>query len=78
MLAETPVAQRNPCYSAVSASLMNPLPDCSNYSPFCHTHYLLEEKEGMVERLGEMRKGERERREDRDRKKRERDKRELR
>ena len=19
---------------------MNPLPDCSNYSPFCHTHYL--------------------------------------
>ena len=20
---------------------MNPLPDCSNYSPFCHTHYLI-------------------------------------
>ena len=40
MLAETPVTQRSPCYSAVSSSLMNPLPDCSNYSPFCHTHYL--------------------------------------
>ena len=37
MLAETPVTQRSPCYSAVSTSLMNPLPDCSNYSPFCHT-----------------------------------------
>ena len=41
MLAETPVTQRSPCYSAVSSSLMNPLPDCSNYSPFCHTHYLI-------------------------------------
>ena len=40
MLAETPVTQHSPCYSAVSASLMNPLPDCSNYSPFCHTHHL--------------------------------------
>ena len=40
MLAETPVTPRSPCYSAVSSSLMNPLPDCSNYSPFCHTHYL--------------------------------------
>ena len=29
-----------PCYSAVSALLMNPLPDRSNYSPLCHTHYL--------------------------------------
>ena len=29
-----------PCYSAVSALLMNPLPDHSNYSPLCHTHYL--------------------------------------
>ena len=30
---ETPVTQRSPCYSAVSALLMNPLPDRSNYSP---------------------------------------------
>ena len=41
MLSESPVTQRSPCYSAVSASLMNPLPDCSNYLPFCHTHYLI-------------------------------------
>ena len=34
MLAETLVTQRSPCYSAVSASLTNPLPDCYNYSPF--------------------------------------------
>ena len=40
MLAETPVIQRIPCYSAVSSSLTKPLPDCSNYLPFCHTHYL--------------------------------------
>ena len=26
----TPVTQHSPCYSAVSALLMNPLPDCSN------------------------------------------------
>ena len=26
-------SQRSPCYSAVSALLMNPLPDRSNYSP---------------------------------------------
>ena len=31
------MTQRSPCYSA---SLTNPLPDCSSYSPFCHTHYL--------------------------------------
>ena len=37
---ENPVTQRSPCYSAVSALLMNPLPDRSNYSPLCHTHYL--------------------------------------
>ena len=37
---ETPVTQRSPCYSAVSTLLMNPLPDRSNYSPLCHTHYL--------------------------------------
>ena len=30
---ETPVIQCSPCYSAVSALLMNPLPDSSNYSP---------------------------------------------
>ena len=36
---KTPVTQRSPCYSAVSALLMNPLPDHSNYSPLCHTHY---------------------------------------
>ena len=30
---ETPVTQRSPCYSAVSALLTNPLPDRSNYSP---------------------------------------------
>ena len=41
MLAETPVTQRSPYYSAVSSSLMNPLPDYSNYSPFCHTHFLI-------------------------------------
>ena len=31
----------SPCYSAVSALLNNPLPDCSNYSPLYHTHYLI-------------------------------------
>ena len=31
------MTQRSPCFSAVSSSLMNPLPDCSNYSSFCHT-----------------------------------------
>ena len=40
MLVKTPVTQRSPCYSAESALLMNPLPDRSNYSPICHTHYL--------------------------------------
>ena len=35
-----PVTQRSPCYSAVSVLLINPLPDRSNYSPLCHTHYL--------------------------------------
>ena len=34
---KTPVTQRSPCYSAVSALLMNPLSDHSNYSPLCHT-----------------------------------------
>ena len=34
------MTQRSPCYSAVSALLINPLPDRSNYSPLCHTHYL--------------------------------------
>ena len=38
VLAETLVTQRSPCYSAVSAI---PLPDCSNYSPFCRTHCLI-------------------------------------
>ena len=38
MLAETPVSQCSPCYSAVSSLLMNPLPD---YSPLCYTHYLI-------------------------------------
>ena len=33
--------QHIPCYSAVSASLTKPIPDCSNYSPFCHTNYLI-------------------------------------
>ena len=37
---KTPVTRRSLCYSAVSALLMNPLPNCSNYSPLCHTHYL--------------------------------------
>ena len=41
VLAETPVSQCSHCYSAVSASLTNPSPDISNYSPFCHTHYLI-------------------------------------
>ena len=30
---KTPVIQCSPCYSAVSALLMNPLPDRSNYLP---------------------------------------------
>ena len=34
---KTLVTQRSPCYSAVSALLMIPLPDHSNYSPLCHT-----------------------------------------
>ena len=34
------MTQRSPCYSAVSALFTNPLPDRSNYSPVCHTHYL--------------------------------------
>ena len=34
MLAETPVIQCSPCYSEVSASLENTLPDCSNYPHF--------------------------------------------
>ena len=37
---KTPVTQCRPCYSAVSALLINPLPDHYNYSPLCHTHYL--------------------------------------
>ena len=41
MLAKTPVTQRSPCYSAVSALLINPLPEHSNYLPLCHTHYLM-------------------------------------
>ena len=40
VLVKTPVTQHSPCYSAVSALLTNPLPDRSNYSPLCHTHYL--------------------------------------
>ena len=43
-MAETPGAQRSPCYSAVSSSLTNSLPDCSNYLPFCHTHYLTQDQ----------------------------------
>ena len=39
-MTKTPVTQRSPCYSAVCALLRNPLPDRSNYSPLCHTHYL--------------------------------------
>ena len=42
VLAETPMAQCSPRYSAASSSLMNPLPHCSNYSPFCpHPLYYL-------------------------------------
>ena len=41
MLAETPETQCSSCYSAVSSSSTNPLPDYSNYLPFCHTHYLI-------------------------------------
>ena len=37
---KTPVTQRSPYYYAVSALLMNHLPDRSNYSPLCHTLYL--------------------------------------
>ena len=39
MLAETPVPQCSPCYSAVSAALTNPLPDYSNYSPLCDPQF---------------------------------------
>ena len=45
MLAETPVTQHSSCYSAVSASLTNPFPDCSNYSPFCLSGILLPDRE---------------------------------
>ena len=44
MLVKTPVTQLSPCYSAVSALFINPLPDRSNYSPLCHTHYLTPDK----------------------------------
>ena len=37
---KTPVTQRSPCYSAVSALLRNPLPDHSNYSPLLPHPYL--------------------------------------
>ena len=37
---KTPVTQRSACYSAVSALLMNPLPDRYNICHFSHTHYL--------------------------------------
>ena len=37
---KTPVTQRSPCYSAVSALLTNPLPDHSNYSPLLPHPYL--------------------------------------
>ena len=40
MLAETPVTQRSPCYSAVSTSLTNPLPDCSCHLPHPLPHSL--------------------------------------
>ena len=35
------MTQHGRCYSAVSSSLKNPLPDCSNYSPFRRTHYTI-------------------------------------
>ena len=35
---KTPMIQCSPCYSAVSALLTNPLPDCSNYSPLLPHH----------------------------------------
>ena len=41
VLAENSGDSTYPCYSAVSASLTKPLPDCSNYLPFCRTHYLI-------------------------------------
>ena len=37
---KTPVTQRSPCYSAISALLTNPLPDRSNYSPLLPHPYL--------------------------------------
>ena len=48
MLVKSPVTQRSPCYSAVSALLMNPLPDHSNYLPLCHTHYLTPDHTSLV------------------------------
>ena len=48
MLAKTPVTQHSPCYSTVSALLINPLPDHSNYSPLCHTHYLTPDYNSLV------------------------------
>ena len=41
VLEEYPVSQHSPCYSAVSSSLANSLPDCSNYSPFATLTTLL-------------------------------------
>ena len=35
---ENSATQRSPCYSAVSALLINSLPDRSNYSPLKHIH----------------------------------------
>ena len=34
------MTQYSPCYSVLSALLHEPLPDSSNYSTFCHIHYL--------------------------------------
>ena len=42
------MTQHSPCYSAVSSSLTNTPPDCSNYLPFCHTHYLIHRIDTMV------------------------------
>ena len=45
---KTTVTQRSPCYSAVSALLVNSLSDHSNYSPLCHTHYWLRINTSLV------------------------------
>ena len=51
VLAKTLVTQRS--HSAVSAWLVNPLPDRYNYSPLCHTHYTYPNQEYFIVSSGQ-------------------------